>query len=117
MDLAEEINLWQDEGNHIVLLLDFHDNVTDTIVRTWVANLGLVKAITWLHPNNPPPTYQRGRRPIDGIFLAPKMLHQAVGRYFCFGEVVPSDHRAIWLDLHLPEICPRDQVLHTPPWA
>jgi len=117
MDLAKEINIWQDKGDHIILLLDFNDNVTDIKVKTWVAKLGLVEAIMWLHPINPPPMYQRGRHPIDGIFLASKMLHKAVGGYFCFGEAVPSDHRAIWLDLHLPEICPHDQVPHTSPWV
>jgi len=114
MDLAKEINLWQEEGNHIVLLSDFNDDVTNTKVKTWAANLGLVEAITWLHPNDPPPTYQRGRRPIDGIFLAQKMLQKAAGGYFCFGEAVPSDHREIWLDLHLLEICLRDQLPQTP---
>jgi len=116
-DLAKEIHLWQEEGDHIILLPDVNDDVTDTKVKTWAAKLGLVEAITWLHPIDPPPTYQRGRCPINGILLAPKMLQKVAGGYFCFGKVVPSDHRAIWLDLHLPEICPCDQMPHTPPRA
>jgi len=59
-DLAKEINIWQGEGDHIILLSDFNDDVTDTKVQKWAANLGLVEAITWLQPNDPPPMYQRG---------------------------------------------------------
>jgi len=116
-DLAKEIHLWQDEGDHIILMSDINDDVTSIEVKTWAANLGLVEAIAWLHSSNPPPTYQRGQRPINGIFLAPKLLQQVVGGYFSFGEAIPSDHRAIWLDLHLPKICPSAQMPHTSPWA
>jgi len=31
--------------------------------------------------------------------------------------VIPSDHRAIWLDLHLPEICPPHPECHIKPTA
>jgi len=29
-----------------------------------------------------------------------------------FGDAIPSDHHAIWLDLKLPEVCPVHQELH-----
>ncbi len=54
VDLAKEIQTWQHEGDHVILLTDFNDDITDTSVRRWAANLGLVEAITWLHPTNPP---------------------------------------------------------------
>jgi len=116
-DLGKEITIWQDEGDHIILLSDINDDVTGIEVQPWAAKLGLVEAVTWLHTSNPPPTYQRGRRPIDGIFVASKLLHKAAGGYFGFGDAAPSNHRAIWLDLHLPEICPQEQVSHISPRA
>jgi len=63
----------------------------------------------WLNPNRAPPTFQQGSWPIDGIFTAPQWLVMAAGGYLSFGDTIPSDHWAIWLDLHMPEICPLDQ--------
>jgi len=60
VDLAKEIQTWQHEGDHVILLTDFNDDITDTSVRHWASNLGLVEVITWLHPTNPPP-------PINGV--------------------------------------------------
>jgi len=105
-DLAKAIQQWQDEGNHILLLTDYNDDITSGPVNQWAGKLGLVEAVTWLNTANVPPTYQRGSRPIDGIFVAPQLLERATGGYFGFGEGIPSDHRAIWVELELPQICP-----------
>jgi len=115
IDLEKEITCWQDEGDHIIILTDFNDDITAPETCRWAARLGLVEALTWLYPTSPPPTYQRGQRSIDGIFIAPQLLAMAAGGYRSFGDAVPSDHRAIWLDLHLPEICPVQQAAHIKP--
>jgi len=81
----------------------------DLAIWHWAANIGLVEAITWLHPNLPPPTFQSGSQPINGIFIVPQLLAQAAGGYLSFVNVVPRDHCAIWLDINLPEICPHCQ--------
>jgi len=86
------------------VLTNFNEAITDTTARRWATNLGLVEAITWLHQHQPPPTFQRGSHPIDGIFMAPQLLAQAAGGYLSFRDVVPSDHWAIWVNLHLPEM-------------
>jgi len=104
-------------GNHIVLLTDFNNDLNESWVKRWVANLGLVKAILYLHPSNTPPTHQRGSHPIDGIFIAPQLLEKAAGRYLSFGDAILSDHHTIWLDLHLPEVCPSQQKTHIKPQA
>jgi len=41
-----------------------------------------------------------------------QLLASASGGYLAFGEAIPSDHCAIWLDLHLPEICPPHPESH-----
>jgi len=61
VDMAKEVNAWQEEGNHVILLMDFNDDVMDMAVRQWAASLSLVEAITWLHQESLPPTYQRGQ--------------------------------------------------------
>jgi len=77
----------------------------------------MVEAITYLSPEMAPPTYQRGSHPFDGIFAAPQLLKKAASRYLSFGDTIPSDHRAIWLDLHLPEVCPIYQEVYIKPRA
>jgi len=116
-DLAKEMHLWQDMGDHLMVLTDFNDDVTASDARKWAADLGLVEAITYLNPGPAPPTFQRGSRPIDGIFIAPQLLPFAAGGYLAFGDAMPSDHRALWLDLHLPELCPQRPDTHIRPTA
>jgi len=117
MDITREIQSWQDTGNQILLLKDFSDDITAPWVKRWAANLGLVEAITYLHPDGTPLTYQQGSYPIDGIFTAPQLLEKVASGYLSFGDAIPSDHHAIWLDLHLPEVCPLHQEAHTKPQA
>jgi len=59
-DIAKEILGWQESGNHVMLLTDFNDAVMDQSVKSWVAQIGLVEAIMWLHPEHPPPMFQCG---------------------------------------------------------
>jgi len=116
-DITKDILQWQDEGDQIILLTDFNDDITLQQARQWVGKLGLVEAVTWLNTNDAPPTFQRGSRPIDGIFAAPQLLERAAGGYLAFGEAVPSDHRAIWVDFVLPQVCPRRQEAYSQPKA
>jgi len=115
MDITKEIKAWKDGGDQLIVLTDFNDNVTNPSVSSWASNLGLVEAITWLLPESAPPTYQRGSKPIDGIFIAPQILTLALGGYLSFGDAIPSDHQVIWLDLHLPEVCPPQPESHIKP--
>jgi len=56
-DLSREMREWQDEGDHVIVLTDFNDDVTAATARTWATQLGLVEALTWLTPGAAPPTY------------------------------------------------------------
>jgi len=107
LDIMKEIKSWQEEGDHIIVLTNFNEAVTEAMARQWVTNLELVEAITWVHNQHPPTTFQRGSQPIDGIFMALQLLVQAVCGYLSFGDAVPSNHRTIWVDLHLPDLCPK----------
>jgi len=71
-DITKVIMPCQELGNQILLLTGFNDDVTSAWVKRWVANLGLVEAIMYLHPESAPPTYQRGIHPINSIFRAPQ---------------------------------------------
>jgi len=59
-NLAKDIQQWQDDGDHIILLMDYNDDITSTLVQQWAGKLGLVEAVMWLNNTNAPPTFQRG---------------------------------------------------------
>jgi len=59
----------------------------------------LVEVISSLHGTSPHPTHQRGSKAIDGIYVSRSLLKAAKGGFLDFGEVMPSDHRAVWLDI------------------
>jgi len=57
------------------------------------------------HHQSPPATHNHGSNPIDGIFLPITLVDQCRTGYLEFGEAVPSDHQALWLDIppvHVP---------------
>jgi len=115
MDIMKEMKAWQDGSDHLIVLTDFNDNVTNFSVSSWAMNLSLVEAISWLHPASTPPTYQRGSKPIDRVFIAPQILVLASRGYLSFGDAILSDHQAIWLDWHLPEVSPPHPESHIKP--
>lgn len=97
-DLTEAINMWRDkEKDQIILMMDCNQNVQSPEIKEWSSNLNLREVMIETHPGPLPPTYHRGRLPIDGIFVSASIEIQACG-YLPFGEI-PSDHRALWLDI------------------
>ena len=58
---------------------------------------GLQEVITYVHGQNPPPTFHRGSSSIDGIFASRNFLG-VKGGYLEYGDA-PGDHRGIWIDI------------------
>jgi len=98
-DLKVEIQSWQDAGEQVILLADMNDEVTAQPFHKFCQDLNLVEAISTLHGRSPLPTHQRGSKAIDGIYLSRHLLQAAQGGFLAFGEVMHSDHRAVWIDL------------------
>ena len=97
-DLAQAITKWQSEGNQLVLMGDWNEDVVGAPLTTWMTVFHLREAITSYHGQSPPPTHQRGSHAIDGIFISDSIQVQKAG-YLGFGEI-PGDHRGIWIDVH-----------------
>jgi hypothetical protein len=60
--------------------------------------MGLHEIFLSTHDGRPPPTYNRGRDAIDAIYVTTSLRGSRCG-YLAFGDAVPSDHRALWIDV------------------
>mmetsp|Transcript_23158 Transcript_23158/g.57136 ORF Transcript_23158/g.57136 Transcript_23158/m.57136 type:complete len:97 (-) Transcript_23158:853-1143(-) len=66
---------------------------------------GLSEAILRQH-HGPYPATQKDNRhdcPIDGIFVTDG-VRVCAGGYLDFEQYFPSNHRALWIDIHLPSM-------------
>jgi len=100
-DLSAEIQTWLDLGDQLMIALDLNEDIRSSTIQSLFASLGLTELLTHRHGRNAPPTYNRGTAPIDAIFVTATLLECRCG-YFAFGAAVPSDHRALWVDIPTP---------------
>jgi len=73
-------------------------------IQDMLRAVGLVDGPTTQH-SAPPATYNRGTNLIDGIFIPINLVDQCSSGYLEFGAAVPSDHRALWLDIPARYVC------------
>jgi len=98
-DLTLEVRNWQEEGDEIILLTDFNEDVRSPWIQRYFEDLNLVEALTYLTGLPPTATHNRGSTPIDGIYISPALLPSISGGYLAFETILPSDHRALWIDV------------------
>jgi len=84
---------------------DMNDGVRSQTIQQKMRLSGLVEGPT-THHRHPPATHNRGSLPIDGIFLPNALLNHCELGYLDFGEAIPRDHRALWIDIPAQYICP-----------
>jgi len=97
-DLVRELTTWIDAGDQLCLLVDVNDPIHNCDLTNRLRDLGLVEIFLTNHSRCPPPTYNRGQAAIDAIYVTPALLGSRCG-YLAFGDAIPSDHRAIWVDI------------------
>ncbi len=98
-DLASEVLLWQEAGNVIIVLMDFNEDLWLPWIQNFFANLNLIEALTELMDLPPTVTHNRGTTTIDGIYVSPYLLPSITGGYLAFDAGIPSNHRALWIDM------------------
>jgi len=98
-DLQVELNEWQEAGDRIIILTDFNEDVQLPWIRQFFANINLIEAILTITRSPRTATYNRGTMPIDGIYVSPDLLPLIQGGYLAFDAGIPSDHRALWIDI------------------
>ena len=97
-DLGLHIRNSQEQGDQIILLIDCNDDVRGNTMQVWLQDHLLSDAVITRHGGeNAPNTYNRGSKPIDGVFCSSTLDIKASG-YLPFSSF-PSDHRAIWIDV------------------
>ena len=90
------------DGHQIVLLTDMNDSVVSCKrLQAWSSKIGIREVVS-LTSSKEIPTHQRGRKALDGIYTSYSLQTLKAG-YFPFGQI-QSDHRALWLDLHVNHI-------------
>lgn len=102
LDLGEQILDWHSRGEQLIIGGDWNEDVQKPVFMEWMNTVGLKDAVTSIHEGRAPATYQRGKDPIDGIFVSQDMNIARAG-YLGFGDV-PGDHRGIWVDIPNTEI-------------
>jgi len=107
-DLKKEILTWQAKGDTVILVADMNEDVRSLAIQDMLRAIGLVDGPTTLHAS-PPATYNHGMNPIDGIFLPSNLVDQCNSGYLEFGAAVPSNHRALWLDIPAKYVCPLER--------
>jgi hypothetical protein len=97
-DLSRLIRKWTEAGGHVVLLADWNADVRGEKTRKYMAYLGMREVITEFHGDTGPHTYNRGSKPIYGIFTT-QGLYIVQDGYMPFGMGIGSDNRCMWLDI------------------
>jgi hypothetical protein len=97
-DLSRLIRKWTQAGESVGLLADWNADVRGEKSRKYMANVGMKEVLTEFHGDEVPRTYNRGSKPIHGIFMTHD-LYIVQGGYIPFGMGIGSDHRCLWLDI------------------
>ena len=87
-----EAQSWMESGDHIVLGIDCNEDVCSGDIAKQLEQIGLQEAITKKHRNNGPRTYDRGSKPIDGLFVSEALHNNRCGYIHTF-----SDHAVLWI--------------------
>ena len=97
VDLWRFVDKCLEEGDQIIVGGDWNADVRQERFQEEFRKRFLVPAIINAHGNEGPETYNRGRKPIDEIFITSTLEISACG-YLEHGKGL-SDHRPLWIDI------------------
>jgi hypothetical protein len=98
VDLSTQIQQWNIEGNKLIVMGDFNEDIrSSTILQTFQA-LNMREAITSIHGTNAPNKFYNGKVPIDRIFVSQELSIQSCG-YTPTKWGMSTDHRLLWIDI------------------
>jgi len=98
-DLANEITVWQEAGDTVIVAADFNKDICSDDLQSYFSKFGMSEVCSTLHGPLLPTTHNRGMLPIDSIFAPDALIPMCHAGYLAFREGVPSDHQAVWMDI------------------
>jgi len=93
------VQSWQEAGDKIIILTHFNKDIRRQWISQSFKKLNLTEVLTAITALPPTATHNRGTNTIDGIYVSPTLLPFITGGYLAFDMVIPSDHRALWVDI------------------
>jgi hypothetical protein len=97
-DIGTELQTRRSAGDRLLVMLDANEDVRSGPLATLFTEIGLREGITSHHHDLPSPkTYNRGRLPIDGIFLTGDLIVNNAG-WLPFDKSL-GDHRLGYIDM------------------
>ena len=114
-DLGSAVTAWHDQGKRVVIGMDANTDVTGAELTRWAADHMLFEVIADRH-SPLPATFDRGSKAIDGIFASSAFAAPRSGM-LGFGEGIPSQHRAVWIDLTFEALTGHPEPLIVRPTA
>jgi len=100
----------------VIITSDFNEDIQADNLRFFFSKLGMSAVHSTLHGAQLPVTHNRGTLPIDGIFIPDALIPMCRAGYLAFGEGVPSDHCAVWMDIPLAllHMCQDNSLVKNP---
>jgi hypothetical protein len=93
-DLSRLIRKWNEAGEIVVILADWNADIRGEKTRKYMADLGMREELMELHGDEGPHTYNRGSKPIYGIFMT-QDLYIVQGGYMHFDMGIGTDQRCL----------------------
>ena len=103
-DLAREVKSWKNEGDSLIIMGDWNEDVRSNLFKLWKEDLQLINCnLQALNDEkHAPATYNRGSVPIDSILCTTGVEITRAG-YLNFGEGI-GDHRPVYIDVQLTSV-------------
>jgi hypothetical protein len=107
-DLDKQLEEWTEKGYKIILSGDLNEELGADVngFARLSTKWNLVEVIQHFHGiDGEPPTYARGSRRIDYLFMTPNLL-PAVTKcgILPYSEIMDGDHRMPYADMHTPTL-------------
>ena len=101
IDLVQNLK----QTGEVIVMMDSNAPIQEKYMMLLLSQTGLYNTMEYVHNEPPPRTYLRGRNTIDHILATSKVL-PAISQagMLAFNDGIQSDHRGLWLDLHLAHL-------------
>lgn len=106
-DLSIQVQLWQAQGDKIIILMDCNEDTRSKDLQAFAKECGIKEIIQSSNlttpGESPPNTYIDGSAPIDAIFVSQGLTCVSAGYcgFFDGPHVKRADHRCLWVDFHI----------------